>query len=242
MFLDLARGMRQLVYPAICARCEELLPDSTTNFCSNCTHLLTADPHSACPRCASTIGEFSDTSDGCPRCRDDHFHFESVMRLGPHEGALRDAILAMKHRPGEMLAESVGQLWAQHQAERLRTLGVDLVIPVPLHWWRQLRRGHNSAGTLAAAIATKIEVECRPRWLRRIRPTPSQVGLPRSARRTNVRGAFRASRWANLAGRCVLLIDDVLTTGSTASDAARALREAGALKVQVAVLARRDLA
>jgi ComF family protein len=239
MLFDLAHGLRQLVYPAICARCEELLPDTATNFCSTCTQLLTADPHTTCPRCASTIGEFTDTSDGCPRCRDDHFHFESAMRLGPYDGALRDAIISMKHRAAETLAESVGQLWAQHQEARFRALSVDLVVPVPLHWWRQLRRGYNSAGTLAAAVAATLGVEFRPRWLRRIRATPSQVGLSASVRRANVRGAFRASRWANLAGRGVLLIDDVLTTGSTASDAARALREAGALKVHVAVLAHR---
>lgn len=239
MFLDLARGMRQLVYPAICGRCEELLSDSSANFCPNCSHLLTTDLHSTCPRCASTIGEHADTSDGCPRCRDDYFHFESVMRLGPYDGALRDAIISMKRQAGETLAESVGQLWAHHQEQQFRALEVELVIPVPLHWWRQLRRGYNSAGTLAMAIANMIGAEFRPRWLRRIRATRSQVGLAPSVRRTNVCGAFRANRRANLAGRCVLLVDDVLTTGSTASDAARALREAGARKVCVAVLAHR---
>jgi ComF family protein len=145
----------------------------------------------------------------------------------------------MKHRSGEATAECLGRLWARHHADRFRTLGAQVVIPVPLHWWRHFRRGYNQAEALAAAIAVRLKVEHRPGWLRRVRPTPSQAQLAKSARRTNVRGAFRAARRARLAGRTVLLVDDVLTTGSTAGEAARALRQAGAAAVHVAVLAHR---
>ena len=239
MVPELVRGFRQLVYPAVCIRCEALAPNPGEDFCPACVRDLTADPHFTCPRCTSTVGEHTDVSAGCPRCRDDRFHFDSAFRLGPYDGLLRDMILAMKHRTGETLSECVGRLWARHHADRFRALGVTVVIPVPLHWWRRLRRGYNQAETLAAALARQLGVEHRPRSLRRIRPTRYQSRLAESDRRTNVRGAFGVSRSARLKGEIVLLVDDVLTTGSTASEAARSLRQGGATTVHVAVLAHR---
>jgi len=239
MFLDLARGVRQLVYPPICAWCETLVSTPIDDLCPVCVRALIEDPHFTCPRCASTVGEHADVSDGCPSCRDERFHFDSAIRLGAYDGLLRDVILAMKRRTGETLGECVGRMWARHLATRFQSLGVNLVIPVPLHWWRRLWRGHNQAEHLSTAVAKILRAEHRPGWLRRIRPTPSQVGRPRTIRQKNVQGAFRAARGANLKGRSVLLVDDVLTTGSTASEAARALRDADARIVHVAVLARR---
>jgi ComF family protein len=239
MLVDLARGLRQLVYPGVCARCETVVPGGDADFCPDCARALTDDPRFACPGCTATVGEHADVSEGCPGCRGERFHFDSASRLGVYDGPLREVILAMKHRAGETLAECVGRLWARHHAERFRAVGADAVVPVPLHWWRRLRRGYNQTESLSAAVAREIGAEHRPEWLRRVRPTRSQTILPASARRENVRGAFRASRRATLADRSVLLIDDVLTTGSTASEAARALRLAGAKAVHVAVLARR---
>jgi ComF family protein len=239
MLPNLARGLKQLIFPNVCAHCETLVADPDANFCPDCIRALTTDPHFTCPRCTSTIGEHTDVSDGCPDCREDSFHFDSAFRLGPYDGVLRDVILAMKRRAGETLAECLGRLWAQQHADRFRKLGADLVIPVPLHWWRRWRRGYNQSEALTAAVAIQLGIEHRPGWLRRIRPTPSQMGLPKSARRENVRGAFRAAHTAALKDRQILLIDDVLTTGSTASEAAGALRSAGARRVDVAVLARR---
>jgi ComF family protein len=163
------------------------------------------------------------------------FHFESVLRLGPYDGLLRDVVLRLKHANGEGLAELVGALWAEHAAPRLRQLGADVVIPVPLHWWRRLQRGYNQSESLARALADHLQLPCRPRWLRRFRHTPRQTVQTPAQRWDNVRGVFRAR--PQVKGKTVLLIDDVLTTGGTASEAARALRAAGASRVVVAVLA-----
>ena len=113
------------------------------------------------------------------------------------------------------------------------------MVPVPLHWRRRWRRGYNQSEALARPIAARLRLPFRPgSWLRRIRNTPEQKGSGMAAERLeNVRGAFRVAG-AELAGRTVLLVDDVLTTGSTASEAARTLRRAGAKRVVVAVLAR----
>lgn len=239
MVLELARGLHQLVFPRVCAGCDALVDGLAVDFCAGCASALTADPHFTCPRCTSAVGPHADVSAGCPRCRDDRFQFESAGRLGPYDGPLRDAILRMKRQGGETLAAHVGWLWARHHADRFRALDVGVVIPVPLHWWRRVRRGYNQAEALSAPIAQMLRVEHRPGWLRRVRRTAYQTHLAVSDRRTNVRGAFRAARGARLAGATVLLVDDVLTTGSTAGDAARALRQAGAAAVHLAVLAHR---
>lgn len=235
---ELLGGLVHLVYPPACVLCQAPAPPDAPNLCAPCRAALTTDVSPQCPRCAGNIGPFVDCAEGCTHCRADHFHFERVFRLGFYDGLLRTVILQMKQAHREMLAEVVGRLYAAHLELGLRGIGADVVIPVPLHWWRRLRRGYNQSTALARAVAERVGVPCRPGWLRRIRHTPKQTGTSRAERRTNVRDAFRATSWARLRGQTVLLVDDVLTTGTTASEAAFALRAAGAIRVVVAVLAR----
>jgi ComF family protein len=235
---DLTRGLVQLLYPGVCHLCGRPLSADQDHFCYTCRAALTADPFPTCPRCAGTVGPHVVLDDGCGHCRGTPFQFERVIRLGPYDGPLREAILRMKHASGEGLAEVLGALWAEHAAAHLQGAGADVVIPVPLHWSRHWWRGHNQSAALARAVAGRLRLPCRPTWLRRTRATPQQTRQTPSARPSNVRGAFRARAHAGLADKTVLLVDDVLTTGSTCSEAARALRAAGARRVVVAILAR----
>lgn len=116
----------------------------------------------------------------------------------------------------------------------------DVIVPVPLHYRRIAARGFNQAGWLAAALSRRAKVPLGIDVLRRGRSTPSQAGLSPPARRRNVAGAFslRRGRAARIAGKSVLLIDDVLTTGATVSACARTLLKAGAARVDVLTLAR----
>lgn len=234
---DLAQGVLALLYPGLCGVCGGSLPAERLSFCAPCQDQLVADPHPTCPRCASTIGPFSLVDDGCPHCRADVLHFEGALRLGPYEGVLREVILRLKNASGELLAEQVGQVWAAHQADRLHEAQADVVVPIPLHWRRQWTRGHNQSAILAECLARHLKLPCQPRWLRRVKHTPKQTMQTAAARRDNVRGVFLARPRPGLKGKSVLLVDDVLTTGSTASEAARALKQAGARRVVVAVLA-----
>lgn len=116
--------------------------------------------------------------------------------------------------------------------------GHDLIVPVPLHRDRLRWRGFNQAVPLARAVGGACGVRVDPLLLGRARATPPQVGLDAAQRRRNVRGAFVVRRADRARGRRVLLIDDVMTTGATAHECARALRAAGALQVDALVLAR----
>lgn len=232
----LGRGFRQLVLPGVCLACHQPLPPEVADFCKECLNGFSVDSFATCPRCGSTGGFHLDLSQGCVRCRDRSFAFEQTIRLGPYGGLLRELILRMKQPGGERLAEAVGETWAALQEEPLRALRPELVVPVALHWYRRWQRGFNQSDLLARAVARRLGVRYRPRWLKRVRHTTKQSSLAPTERRENVRGAFRVSRLSRLQGQSVLLIDDVLTTGSTAHEAAKALKVAGAGRVVVAVV------
>jgi ComF family protein len=152
---------------------------------------------------------------------------------------LRDAVLRTKFLAGEGLADLLGRMFAECRGEALRSAEIDLVVPVPLHWWRKWTRGYNQSDAIARELAAALQVPFAPRLLRRVKWTTQQIQPTREARRENIKGAFRVSNSARLLGKTVLLVDDVMTTGSTLGEAARMLRNAGADRVVVAVLARR---
>lgn len=235
---ELARGLLHLVYPGICPVCDTAVPPGDLLPCAACRAALTHDPHEHCARCGTTIGPFALIEGGCTSCREMKLHFEQVIRLGPYEGLLRDSVLRIKHGHGETLAELVGSLWFAHQAERLKAVKADIVVPVPLHWWRSWRRGYNQSRSLAEALSRGLGIPLRARSLARIRATPAQTEQTPAGRRHNVHGAFRVRTPSDIRGKSVLLVDDVLTTGSTCDEAARVLKGAGAMRVVVAVLAK----
>jgi ComF family protein len=237
---ELIRGLDRLVYPPDCLLCDlRCNPTDGISICDACREEILNEPHHTCPRCCATIGPHTNLERDCPSCRGESYHFESAFRLGPYEGKLRDAILKMKHLPGEILAESLGALWAEREAVRFRESRFDVLIPVPLYWWRRLERGYNQSSALADALASQLRVAARSNWLRRVKPTPKQYTQSATARRENVKGAFRATRKCNVKNLRVLIVDDVLTTGATANEAAKVLMSAGAAQVSVAVLAHR---
>src|SRR5262249_28264957 len=129
---SLGRGIRQLVLPGACLGCHRPLPPERADFCAECLAEFSADPFETCPRCSSTVGPHTDCSDGCPNCRTDSFAFERVIRLGPYDGLLRSLILRMKQPGGELLAEALGEVWAEQRLQSLRELQAQAVVPIPL--------------------------------------------------------------------------------------------------------------
>jgi ComF family protein len=236
----LAEGAVGLVYPGLCQTCGRPLSPIDDSFCDPCSRLLFTDLVPACPACAATVGQHGVVAGRCPRCRDEGFAFAAALRLGEYDGLLRQVVLRLKDRRGEGLAELLAQRWAARAASAFRSLGADVVVPVPLHFWRRMWRGYNQSAALAGALSRALGLPCQAGWLRRVRHTPRQTAQSASGRKENVRGAFAVRRGAPLAGRAILLVDDVMTTGATAGEAARMLRAAGAARAVVAVLARAE--
>jgi ComF family protein len=235
---DLGRGLLQLLYPPACLFCAcELAPD-VGDFCPACRDGIFTDPFPCCPRCGASVGPFAANPEGCPACRPEDFVFDTVLRLGPYEGVRRELVLRLKHHTAEFLAEKIGLVWAECQRDRFAALGLEAIVPVPLHWWRRWQRGYNQSAALAWGLAKGLNLPLGSSGLTRVRNTPRQSLQSPAERRANVRGAFQASRSLSYQGRAVLLVDDVFTTGATANEAAKALRTAGAARTVVAVLAR----
>lgn len=230
-----------LIWPRDCLVCDSPVTDDVPAgcVCAGCRIALFADEKACCPRCTSTLGPHVDATDGCPRCRDEKFAFAGAVRIGEYDGRVRDAVLRMKDSAGEPLAETLGRFWAESRYDDLALDSPQAIVPVPLHWRRRWSRGYNQSDALARGIAVGLEIPAHTRWLARTRPTPTQVEQSPAQRWENVRGAFRVRRRAAVSGVRILLVDDVLTTGATASAAAQALRDAGAAQVRVAVVAHR---
>ncbi|HMP01896.1 MAG TPA: double zinc ribbon domain-containing protein [Gemmatales bacterium] len=236
---SLGRGLADLALPPVCLLCDQGLAEEERDFCTACAAELFAPDGPTCHRCASTLGPFANSAPDCSRCRTEHFSFAGVIRLGRYDGRLREAILRFKNRPDPALAEALARAWVQQRATEFARVPADAaLVPVPLHWLRQTWRGCNQAALLAHVLVKQQRRPWGGGWLWRYRHTPPQQALAADERRDNLARAFRARLPTAWRGRPLLLVDDVLTTGSTAHAAARTLRRAGSGPVWVAVLAR----
>jgi len=181
-----------------------------------------------------------DSHGRCSLCRRGVRGFDAAWCYGAYEGVLRELVHLYKYGRIQTLARPLGVLLT---AALPGDEQFDLIVPVPLHWRRQWQRGFNQSELLAREIARARGVSME-RPLKRTRATQTQAGLSNTERRRNVVAAF-VVRWGSYGGRRiqgkrVLLIDDVMTTGSTASSCASALKRAGAARVALLTVARVD--
>jgi ComF family protein len=191
-----------------------------------------------CARCGVRFDVPVDDDDVCPACLVKSPHFDAARAAVAYDDTSRDLILAFKHGDATHLVTTLGP-WVMRAAGEFQG-AVDMVMPVPLHRWRLLARRYNQAGILARFIARGWRVPFVHDVLVRVKRTESQGHKTRAERLKNVAGAFRVlpARRADIKGRCILLVDDVYTTGATVNACARALKRAGASAVYVVTIAR----
>lgn len=218
--------------------CGEALKDAgRVPVCSKC--LKQPQPFAAEFFCASCKTPFVnraplDEAGNCALCRMGHKGFDAAYTFGSYEGTLRELIHLYKYERVKPLAAKFGPMLDRAMP---RELSFDVVVPMPLHWIKRWQRGFNQSELLAREIARRWHVPFS-KAVRRRRHTSAQAGLTNAKRRANVSGAFAVRN--RLDGQHVLLVDDVMTTGATATACARALKRAGAARVTLLTLARTD--
>jgi len=177
-----------------------------------------------------------DENGRCALCRRGLTGFDAAFSYGEYEGALRKLIHLFKY---DRITALAGPLGAFLCAALPRDHRFEVIVPMPLHWRRRWHRGFNQCELLARLLGQRTGLPVRNAIGRR-RSTPAQAGLSNSERRSNVAGAFASKHVNQVMAKHVLLIDDVLTTGATASACASALKRVGARRVTVLTLARVD--
>jgi ComF family protein len=224
------------VLPPRCPGCG-LIVDGDHRFCVDCWQKLDFLGSPACVRCAVPLPHDLGDEAMCGACHADPPAFDRAAAAVAYGEIARSVALRLKYggRPG------VARTMAGQMARLIGAVPADaLVVPVPLHRWRLWSRGYNQALLIARDVAGRLGLACAPDLLVRIKATPVLRGLGRKARAKTVSGAFAisASGKAVLRGRTVLLIDDVYTSGATASACAKALKRAGAAEVRLRCWAR----
>lgn len=246
--LELGRAALDVLYPPLCWLCGQDALRCDFGHASGCeTHVLPDGPPGVrCPICALEMAPSLAGAERCAACRRESFGLERLIVLGDYrrQPQLREWVLAFKHGGRPELARPL----AAALARRVRTLLPEagrgnLLVPVPLHRWRRVERGYDQSARLGSELAEALGWNCA-RALARTRPTVVQGTAGATSRSANVRGAFGPERWRPLARRAVAeaervwIVDDVVTSGATLRECARALRRLGARHVSALALAR----
>jgi ComF family protein len=258
--LVLLKALREAVFPARCLECRDVIqatgrehtdeagsaPDAVRLlgpfFCPGCLQGVIPISPPLCPRCGVMFEGRSGSDHLCGRCLQQPPSFHMARAAFLYDRSLIDVIHCFKYKGKIQLAAPLGSLLWQAYLRFWGQQRPDAILPVPLHAGRLRERGFNQAellvrkwsklpgGADAPPVAGGV--------LRRSRATPSQAGLGRRERETNIRGAFMVRQPERISGRHLLLVDDVVTTGATAGECARLLLASGAARVDVLTLAR----
>lgn len=235
-----AEAARDLVLPPRCAACDgdfAAAPGAPV-LCESCWREVPSFSGPTCPQCLAPVPAAGGATLPCNWCREWRPKFARAFAAGPYEGLLRQMLLRNKADATGVMARTLVDLTWQRCGDAIAQLGVDVVAAPPMHWRRRWRRGVNAQGELAAAVAARLRVPAAVSMLRLRREVTPQHGLSRPGRLRNIRGEMALRRGHLLNDAHVLVVDDILTSGATCSEAARVLLAHGAREVSVAVVAR----
>jgi ComF family protein len=227
-----------MLYPRNCIGCGVAAPEPFHYICwdcwSDCSHVEAP----FCKVCGDPVAGSVDHDFTCFSCSAERPAFEGARSAARYDGVVGEALRQLKYEKGLWLAPDMAELLMRCMKAEYSDKKFDLVIPVPLHHVRRRERGYNQSAVLAAELGRKMGCRSVPGMLRRIRATTTQTNLTAPRRLSNVKNAFESRRAKGLAGRCVLLVDDVMTTGATVNACAKALIKGGARSVHVLTVAR----
>lgn len=231
------RGLVSLFYPDACAVCSRPAAPNE-QLCAHCAADAPRLRAPFCERCSQPFAGAITETFTCANCHDRVLFFDAAVSAYRSRGVVREVMHAFKYGGQVHLERTLGEwLCEAFDDARLVRQTFDCVVPVPLHPARRRERGFNQAELLGKILARRRHLPLRP-LLERIRYTTTQTQFDRAERMENLAGAFRLRRGIDVRGWRVLLVDDVLTTGSTLSECAAVLRRGGAASVYAATAAR----
>lgn len=232
-----------MLYPRVCPVCGEVSDRDGRSVCWRCLSALplidAATPR--CRICGLVPHGIADADFVCDDCLRERPAFDEARFAMRYEGAARTLIHTLKYGKGMWLAHDLGDVLEGCARASFDVGAIDTIIPVPLNVTRFRKRTYNQSALLAEELSSRLGVPYPTSLLARTRHTPTQTHLTAEERRRNVAGAFTVREPALVRGRTILVVDDVMTTGSTLSEIAATLKAAGAWRVWALAIARADL-
>lgn len=237
--IQLSKGLKDgalaTIAPPHCLMCREPVTHHPA-VCAGCFNRLNFISSPRCGHCGTPLGPGAKDGGECGACLAEPPAFDAARAACLYDEASQGLVTRLKYADSVHLVPLLASWMRLHGQEMLT--GADMLVPVPLHPSRLRRRMFNQSALLGELIARQSGVPLRQEALLRTRATTPQAGLSRKARKKNVSGAFSVGK-IPVSGQCVVLIDDVMTTGATLTACAKALKKAGAREVRVLVFARR---
>jgi ComF family protein len=230
-----------LIYPPRCHICQRFLSEKeglALDLCNTCLSGLVKISSPLCPQCGTPFISQVEEDHLCGECLKKRPYFDILAAPFRYEGVIMDAVHQLKYNGKMHIAKSAGGLLGPFARERFGETRDFLIMPVPLHPIRLRERGFNQSLVLARAVGAFLETRLDFTSLRRLKYTQPQTGLKRHEREKNVKGVFGIEGCTDLAGKSVLLMDDVATTGNTFNECAKVLKKAGCDRVYCLALAR----
>ena len=232
------KSVLDLLYPRRCIGCGASSPKTFRYVCWDCWSDAARVEAPFCDLCGDPVSGAVDHDFICYSCSAEKPAFDGARSAARYDGVVGEALRQLKYEKALWLAPDLSGLLFNCLEAEYPGRRFDLLLPVPLHHVRRRARGYNQSAVLARELGRRMGCPSMPGMLRRIRPTISQTNLTAQARLSNVSSAFQYRRGKWLAGRRVLLIDDVMTTGATVNACAKALKKGGAASVHVITVAR----
>ena len=233
------RSLVDFFFPPKCPFCGVILDGLSDNRpCPLCLTQVKPFGHPKCPRCGLGFATENGEDHFCSACLTEERYFTMARAIGSYEGLMKEAISRFKYHGAIRLAKPLGILLTEYQDPDFPFSEFDLILAVPLHRRRLRQRGFNQATLLARRVSRTHSIPLDSDSLQRTRFTEPQTRLSGPERQKNIRGAFKVLKPEIIAGKHILLIDDVFTTGATVQECSKVLVKGGAKRVDVLTLAR----
>ena len=215
--------MIELIYPRRCPGCETILESGTT-ICGKCYTKLTYITEPSCKKCGKPLE--NETAEYCYDCIRKNHAYDSGKAVFAYQGVIKESLYRFKYSDKRDYAYFYAVETVERYGKWIRNRGIDGIVPIPLHRKRRRKRGYNQAELYARFLGELLDIPVHSKMLIRVENTRPQKNLNDAERKNNLKKAFKC-RENIVQSKCILLVDDIYTTGSTIDAAAEELKSAG---------------